>query len=787
MSPLRRATPPPRPLPLSYATHLPRLSAEALKRFARMWVGREASRLNKEACIQAICQGLTDPAAVRRVIAALSDFERAGLGLLKRYGQLAPTEVLATELLMLGLPFEDHRTHYASWGAGRGGADYRALNCLLHRGIAMLLGRGQEYSGYSVHLYVDDYHYSPTVFAEPCLLEHVTPVPPVPLSLEPVTEVEPGIAKQPAEVVLRLIAMVEALRKMGRIPLTSRGRPTRPFLSRLTKTLNWEAALTTDTLAPLPDATLFFFWLLAGLGFYQPLPDGTGMDLIPETTPFFEASYEAQAVRWVCAYRTLTGWVEHRPESVWGDDTDAGYFNKFIGLRAALLLALAALPEATAWYRIADLSAGLYSRLGEHFSLGYLPHFYPMYRATPAQVAQKRQEWQQQLLRSWQRIEQPWILSAMTGPLVHLGLVELARAPGRPQAAPTLFSLTHLGRVVLYDALRSFQSSTVAEPAVARPQHDEHCWVVQPNFDVVVYLDRASATHLAFIERIAERKPSTGATALYHLTRDTVYAALESGIAARTLYDTLRDASTYPLPDNVQQMLQEWAARRERLTVYRTADVVEFADQAARDAALATSALAGQPVGERFIVLSRQTRHATAVVSASRTVDYGAAPVRCIKVAEDGTVHIRRTHADLLVRGEVAAWADPGADEDHWRLTRTSIQRAVKAGWTAASMIENLSQRAQQPVPALLIIAIRAWAGERALPKAVAVASEMLLQIADPTVAHAIATSTLLQPYLRGQLGPQTFLVRRDTASELQRQLAELGLHVGSDLLLGEQ
>src|SRR5262249_53004291 len=220
---------------------------------------------------------------------------------------------------------------------------------------------------------------------------------------------------------------------------------------------------------------------------------------------------------------------------------------------------------------------------------------------------------------------------------------------------------------------------------------------------------------------------------------------------------------------------------------YRTADLVEFADQAARDAALATPALAGQPVGERFIVLSRQTQGATAAVSASRTVDYCAAPVRCMQVAEDGTIHIRRAHADLLVRGEVAAWADPGVNADHWQVTRTSVQRAVKAGWTAASILENLSQRSQQPVPALLIVAIRAWAGERALPKAVAVASDMLLQIADPTVAHAIATSTLLQPYMRGQLGPQTFLVRRDTASELQRQLLELGLHVGSDLLLGEK
>src|SRR5215510_9707505 len=108
----------------------------------------------------------------------------------------------------------------------------------------------------------------------------------------------------------------------------------------------------------------------------------------------------------------------------------------------------------------------------------------------------------------------------------------------------------------------------------------------------------------------------------------------------------MRKASNYPNPDKVKQMRQEWAQRGERLTGYRTADLVEFADQAARCAALATQALAGQPVGARFIVLSRQTQRATAAVSASRTVDYGAAPVRCMQVAEDGTVHIRRTHAD---------------------------------------------------------------------------------------------------------------------------------------------
>lgn len=166
-------------------------------------------------------------------------------------------------------------------------------------------------------------------------------------------------------------------------------------------------------------------------------------------------------------------------------------------------------------------------------------------------------------------------------------------------------------------------------------------------------------------------------------------------------------------------------------------------------------------------------------------VDYFALPARCVNVAEDGDVHLSRARADLLVRGELAAWteADP-TDENRWRLTRASIQRALSAGWTAESIIENLSHRVQQPVSPLMLVAIRAWAEVRALPTSVAVASDIILQIADAAVAEAIAASLLLQPYLRGRLGRQTFLVRHETVEALRGKLEEFGLRVGSDLAL---
>ncbi|MGE3540618.1 MAG: helicase-associated domain-containing protein [Candidatus Tectimicrobiota bacterium] len=780
MSPWYRASTTPRPLPPSYEAHLPSLNAAALKRMARLWVGKEASKLNKDGCMRAIRQGLTDPAAMQAVRAELTEFERAGLGLLKRYGQTAPTDVLAAELLMLGLPFKDPRGGPRIWSSQHS-VDYGALNALLHRGVVLLQNWQQSY-GYPGDLYLDDYHYSAQVFSEPCLLVAGEPRPPLPLDLTPVTPAAASLARQPAEVVLRLISLVETLRKLGPIPRTTKGRITKPFFSKLAKMLGWDASLGQDAMAPLADSTQFFFWLLAGLGFYEPTADGA-LQLSAGSMAFFEAPYASQAARWLQAYRLLTGWVEHRPAGVWGEDSSETYYRKFLSLRAALLLALAALPEPTAWYRMHDLSARMFDRLGEYVSLGYRVPFYASYHAEPAKQAQERDKWRQQLQQSWERSELPWLLSALRGPLLHLGLLEVAQEPEQRQSGATLFRLTGLGQEVLYEALRAPQP-TAPGPAPAASQQDGRCWIVQPNFDVVVYLDQASATALAFIERIAARQPSSGATALYHLTRETIYAALESGLEASSLLTTLRAASLYAVPDNVQQMLAEWAARRERLTLYRTAQLAEFPDQASRDAALASAAYAGKPVGSRFILLTAASPAGKTAPQPARTVDYAAPLTRCLQVAEDGAVHIHQGQADVLVRGEVAAWADQEQDDSHWRLSCASVQRAVQAGWSAASIIDNLAQRALRPAPALLLVAIRAWAGERSLPRQVAMASDILLQIADPSVAQAIAGSPLLQPYLRGQLGPQTFLVHQEQAASLQQRLRELGLQVGSDLLM---
>ena len=83
-------------------------------------------------------------------------------------------------------------------------------------------------------------------------------------------------------------------------------------------------------------------------------------------------------------------------------------------------------------------------------------------------------------------------------------------------------------------------------------------------------------------------------------------------------------------------------------------------------------------------------------------------------------------------------------------------------------------------------MAIRAWAKVQTKPTAVAVATDLILQVADAETAQAIGGSTLLRPYLQSRLGPNTFLVDRKLLKELRKKLQGLGLEVGSDLTLEE-
>ncbi|MBI1746478.1 MAG: helicase-associated domain-containing protein [Acidobacteria bacterium] len=768
------------PLP-QYEACLLNLRSEAVKKMARAWVGKDAYKLNKERCAKAIADAIADPNTVRRVLGGVPKFERAGLGFVKRHGPTVPTEELAMELLMSGIPFDEHKPNRSYHDTDS--SLYKGLDRLLELGLVLWCDRGRY--NYGADLFYNQYHDRPEVFSDKRLLAEVEIVPPTPLVLSPVSAAERVLVRQPSQVLLRFIAFTETLRKVGRIDLTTQGRLSKYSLTKLVKALGWDDALAADSSTPMANATDFFVALFRSAGLIKLDPSSQSLVIDSSVERILTSPYDEQAGLWMSAYRSLKSWIEYKPPAVWWDASDLSRGKKFAALRAALEVALAALPQPSGWYRIVDISDGIFSRVGLSFSLSHVDSFYAPFKATPAQIEKKRQEWRRQVHLKWSQNEQRWIEQAIVGPLFSLGLLELAFEKDQKTNSPSLVRLSEIGLEVIYRAFRpKNQGATSAVrriPSTAATQEGP-CWVVQPNFEVLVYLDHASAARLCFMERVATRSPSQGATALYRLTRESVYQAMESGLDHQTLIANLATGSEYPLPDNVRQTLADWIARRERMIVYRAADILEFANAAARDRAISVAGLQGLSIGDRFLMIP-DLKRLLAAGGVGSIIDYRKPCVRCLNVAEDGRVTIDPARADLLVRAQVASWAEPDAsDGNRWRMTRSSIQKAMARGWTAERIIERLSPRALDAPPKIFLAALRAWTGAHTT---VALASDLILQVADKEIAEAIIASEILQPYFRGRLGPNTFLVRNEASEALRRQLEEFGLELGVDLAFG--
>ena len=283
---------------------------------------------------------------------------------------------------------------------------------------------------------------------------------------------------------------------------------------------------------PFPDLTLALIYALRYGGV---LNEQAGLLTPAMPVSAFAVQPYAEQVRLIfIGFRQTREWNEGGFE---GGSYDT---SRLLQARQALAAALSALPNQGAdFFAVDDLDRALFERIGEHFSLQHLPPAPYSYGKTPAVARQELMAWQAQVRTAWLSRERPWIARALTTWCYFLGLVEL----GLRDKAPQALRLTDLGRAVLHPGQAPHKVPTRVEEGAA--------WVVQPNFEILVYLDRTTPQQLAFLERHAERLQAQQHVAQYRLTRHAIYAALESGSALNRLLADLQSGAGQPLPQNL--------------------------------------------------------------------------------------------------------------------------------------------------------------------------------------------------------------------------------------------
>jgi len=366
--------------------------------------------------------------------------------------------------------------------------------------------------------------------------------------------------------------------------------------------------------------------------------------------------------------------------------------------------------------------------------------------------------WANESVRPSQR--RSWVPAFLIGLAYHLKIVQAAKGP----EGDWLVRLSPTGRWLL--------GLGPAPEAQAFPQ----TLMVQPNLEVIAYRQGLSPGLIAQLARVAQWK-NLGAACLLTLSADSVYRALQSGLSFEQIRQFFDQHGMRALPATVLDSLRTWADKRERIAVYPSATLFEFATAADLQDALSRG-LPAVRLTDRLAVVASESSIDFRHFRLSGTRDYGLPPEKCVEVESDGvTLSIDLAKSDLLVETEMARFAEPvepSAREGRrqYRVTLTSLA-SQRNGGSVRGLEDWFAQRTGQPLPP----AARLLATAGHIP-AVVLRRRLLLHVGSPEVADGLQQWPQTRALIEERLGPTTLAVTEENAPVLRQRLQSLGLNL---------
>jgi len=351
-------------------------------------------------------------------------------------------------------------------------------------------------------------------------------------------------------------------------------------------------------------------------------------------------------------------------------------------------------------------------------------------------------------------------LQAIAGPL---RLVEAVA--GEPRA----YRLAEFGRYLL-----------CGDPEPPAPPAFPQTLTVQPNAEMIVYRQGLTPRLIAELSRFAAWK-RLGTACTLELTADETYRGLESGLTLAVMRQTLDRHAMRPLPANVADLLRRWADKRERVTVYPSATLVEFLSPADLDLALSRGTVAIK-LTDRIGLTADGHDPDFRLLRLIGNREYDARPAKCVSIAPDGlTLTVDAGQADLLLEAEIGRLAEPlplnGTAHRQFRLTPASLRAANSKGMNLESIDRWLGTRAGEPLSA----AGRLFLTFDPAPRPQARTCRVV-RLPSPEFADGLLQWPDTAELVRERLGPTAIVVDDDRLPELKAKLNGLGIELEEGL-----
>lgn len=351
-----------------------------------------------------------------------------------------------------------------------------------------------------------------------------------------------------------------------------------------------------------------------------------------------------------------------------------------------------------------------------------------------------------------------WTRALLRGTFTDLGLVRVIDREGAPAVivpSPKLHQ-------ILSNHPADRQNNNVTKTSPAAP-----AWIVQPNFEILVYPQHLQANQLRVLQA-AEALRFDPQTATYRLTRETVYAALENGLDLEELLQTLSEGSAMPLASSLQRTLRDWASRRDRITLYQNVTVMEYPDAQQRDAAMNMAGMAGgTAVADALLILpiGKKTPAGTPIFK------YNEPPQKRLTFKNDGRFSIEG-NLDLVSRqllsGRVSPTSksatEPKEEPTEWQFI------PMTAGTLPRTFALEVEQRTLGKLPSTLRLQLGVWSGLTEVP------AMGMVSLVQHSQAQALSQHPKLKPLIDTVLSPQFLTIKAGKEAEFKAELEVLGL-----------
>jgi hypothetical protein len=351
-----------------------------------------------------------------------------------------------------------------------------------------------------------------------------------------------------------------------------------------------------------------------------------------------------------------------------------------------------------------------------------------------------------------------WVVSLLLGLGFQLRFVEAAQEKGGWR-----FRLGDVGRHLL-----------AGEPAPPLGHAFQQTLVVQPNGEIIAYRQGLTPELIAKLSRFATWK-TLGAACTLELRAEGVYRGLESGLSLNEVLQLLNQRGTRALPPTVLDALQRWSNKRERISVYPAATLVEFTSPADLDRAFALGLVAEKLTERIGLAENGEIDYRQFRLVGNR--DYEARPQQCARFEPDGvTLVVDGAQSDLLLEAELKRLAEPIPNGDagnrRYLFTPASLRAAQSQGVSLANLEQWCLERSGEPLPS----AIRLFCAGGGV--AGQYRERLVVQLPDEMTTDGVVQWPATGRLVEERLGPCAIAVAHQNLEALRKQLAEIGVEV---------